>query len=111
MTTLHTEMQKQILSNQVLAEYFLHSDENVQLEKIDNGFFVQIPDFVVMEQLINQTNRKNISDKKLSANALKILEFAGCWVDDNEEKEEDDEYFSSQSIALRREKGLRDRYL
>ncbi len=87
MKTLHTETQKQVLSNQVLAEYFAKSDTNVQLEKINNGFFVQIPEFVVMEQFINQTDKKESKTPlTLEEKREKLAKLAGSWVGDFPER-------------------------
>ncbi len=57
MKTLHTETQKQILSNQVLAEYFLHSDANLDYEESNEEFILHIPKSFFYKQKIHKPTK------------------------------------------------------
>ncbi len=88
----------QILSQQVLADF-----DNFSMEETSEDYVLHIPKSFFVKQIKLQ---KNTQEKQLSERAKKILEFSGCWVDD-----EATEQFSTQAIAERRQASSRDRYL
>lgn len=79
MTILDSDRHTQALSKQALATYFLTSTEKLQVEETAEEFMLHIPKLSFAEQQSNTTDNGNLSDR-----ALKILEFAGCWVDEDE---------------------------
>ncbi len=90
----------QILSQQVSADFDNFSMEETSEEVI---LHVHIPKSFFVKQIKPQ---KNTQEKQLSERAKKILEFSGCWADDEATKQ-----FSTQAIAERRQANSRDRYL
>ncbi len=77
-TQFNPNKNRQVISSQVLAEYFSNHDEPLELEKTSHGFVLHIPKSFFNKQA-NTDKNKQVDLSQFSINAFKQIKDPVTW--------------------------------